>query len=206
MSWKSLVLLFILSALVVPISNAALDIDATFKGRVLGASDTKRTLLVDRGTEQGLVLNQHAKISLPNGMVARAVVVKIAPSRSVWSVYRFFAKDSITAKTVYIFKIASPITLTADESKALGTLAVKVNRRAEAVPREPKSQQKQKKIKRSIIDATKVVSQYDNIDYSKLNDKGLNANKIDEDVDWRGVNGKKDAENFDASLDYSMLR
>ncbi len=186
--------------------RAVLDQDTKFTARLLGVSDTKKTLLVNRGSEHGLALKQHAKISLPNGVVARAVVVRIAPSRSVWSVYRFYARDSITAKTVYTFKISSPIKLTTDESKAIGSLADKIDKKSEPIPQDPEAQRKQKKIKRSIMDSTKIVSQYDNVDYSKLNDSGLTEKKREEDIDWSALNGKKDADHFDDTLDYTRLR
>ncbi len=185
---------------------AALDLDTKLIARVLGVSDSKRTLLVNRGREHGLALNQHAKISLPSGVVARAVVVRNAPSRSVWSVYRFYAKDSITAKTVYTFKISSPVSLTTDESKAIGALAEKVEKKKEKIPQSVELERKQKKIMKSIINSENVVSQYDNVDYSKLNESGLEQKKKDEDIDWSALNGKKDAESFDDSLDYSSLR
>ena len=192
---------------IVPHSFAVLDLDTKFTARVLGMSDSKRTILVNRGSEHGLGMDQHAKLSLPNGMIARAVVVRIAPSRSVWSVYRFYAKDSLTAKTVYTFKISSRVELTTDESKALGALVDKVEKKKEVIPEEPEKQKEQKQIRKSIINSEKVVSQYDNVDYSKLNESGLEVKpKNDEDIDWSGLNGKKDAENFDDQLDYSDLR
>ncbi len=186
---------------------AALDIDSKFTARLLGVSDSKKTLLVNRGSEHGLGMDQHAKLSLPNGVVARAVVVRIAPSRSVWSVYRFYAKESLTAKTVYTFKISSAIELTTDESKGIGALADKIEVKKEAIPVEPEKEKEQDQIRKSIINSEKVVSQYDNVDYSKLNESGLEEKpKDDEDIDWSALNGKKDAENFDDQLDYSGLR
>jgi hypothetical protein len=205
--------LFLLSIIAIllgfmPTSFGALDLDTKFTARVLGVSDTKRTLLVNRGIEHGLVLDQHAKVSLTTGLVARAVVVRLAPSRSVWSIYRFYAKDKVTPKTVYTFKISSPIELTTDESKAIGSLADKVEKKTEEVPQDPKSQEKQKEIMKSIITSEKIVSQYDSVDYSKLNESGMEVKKSPkrDDIDWSGLNGKKDAESFDASLDYSSLR
>ncbi len=206
MQMKVILTVLCLSLFSIELSHAALDVDTKFTARLLGVSDTKRTLLVNRGSEHGLALQQHAKVSLPNGVVARAVVVRVAPSRSVWSVYRFYAKDSLTAKTVYTFKISSPIRLTTDESKAIGALADKVEKKSEPIPQDPEAVKKQKVIQRSIMDSTKVVSQYDNVDYSKLNDNGLTEQKKEEDIDWSALNGKKDAEHFDDTLDYTRLR
>lgn len=185
---------------------AAVAIDTKFVARILGASDSKKTILVNRGTEHGLIRMQHAKISLTTGVIARAVIVKISPSRSVWSVYRIFNKDKIAPQTVATFKISSPVTLTTDESKELGRLGPKINKKKEKIPKDPKFVKKQKRIKRSITMSQQVVSQFDNVDYTNLNEPIDARPELDVDIDWGGLNGKKDQDNFDGSLDYSQLR
>lgn len=189
-------------------TQAALKLDTKFVARILGASDSKRTILINRGEEHGLAVDQHAKLSVPSGMIARAVVVKVSPSRSVWSVYRFFAKDKIEAQTVATFKIASAVKLTTDESKALGSLASKVDKKTEKIPEDPTHEKEQKKIGYAILKSQRVTSQFDNIDYSNLEaDEDVIVNPtLDRDVDWSGLDGKKDGANFDASLDYGTLR
>lgn len=187
---------------------SALKEDAKFIARILGVSDTKRTILVNRGKENGLNKDQHAKISLPTGIIARAVTVKVSPSRSVWSVYRIFKKDKIEPQTVATFKISSPVRLTTDESKALGSLAKKVGKKREKIPKDPKFEKEQKQIGRQILRSQRVTSQFDNIDYTNLadDDRIIENPKLDPDLDWSALNGKKDGEGFDRSLDYSGLR
>ena len=187
---------------------SALKEDSKFIARILGVSDTKRTILVNRGKENGLILNHHAKISTPIGMIARAVVVKVSPSRSVWSVYRFFSKEKIVEQTVATFKIASPVKLTNDESKALGAQAAKVDKKEKPLPKDPKFSKEQERIGLSILRTEKVISQFDDIDYSSLQDDEdviLNL-KRDSEIDWSGLDGKRDGENFDNSLDYGALK
>ena len=110
----------------------ALEVDSKFVGRILGNSDTKRTLLVNRGDETGVKVGDHAKISLPtSGMLARAICVRTSPSRSVWSIYRFFDLEKINKGSVYTFKVAKSVKLTNDESKNLGGLARKARKKHE---------------------------------------------------------------------------
>ncbi len=189
-------------------ARAMLKQDTKFIARILGVSDTKRTLLVNKGKEHGLGMDQHVKISLPTGILARAVVVKLSPSRSVWSVYRFFKKESLKPQTVATFKISSPVRLTTDESKALGSLAERVDKKTEPIPKDPKSQKKQKEVAKSILKSQRVTSQFDSIDYSLLeeDDEIITNPKLDPELDWSALNGKKDKENFDPSLDYGALR
>lgn len=185
---------------------ASVAVDTKFIARILGASDTKKTILVNRGTEHGLSKMQHAKISIPSGVIARAVIVKISPSRSVWSVYRVFKRDKIVAQAVATFKISSPVSLTTDESKELGRLGPKINKKRESIPKDPKFAKKQRRIKRSIKMSQNTVSQFDNIDYTNLNDPIETRQELDVDLDWSALNGKKDDKKFDATLDYSQLR
>ena len=188
--------------------SAALKEDAKFIARILGASDTGKTILVNRGRENGIVKDIHAKISVPTGMIARAVVVKVSPSRSVWSVYRIFDKSKIAAQTVATFKVASPVRLTTDESKELGALADKINKKKEEIPKEPVHERKQQRLAAQILRSQKVTSKFDNIDYGNLEEDDIIVEnpKLDPDLDWSALNGKKDGENFDKSLDYSNLR
>lgn len=187
---------------------AALKEDAKFIARILGASDTGKTILVNRGRENGIDMDIHAKISDPTGMIARAVVVKVSPTRSVWSVYRIFNKSKIAAQTVATFKVASAVHLTTDESKELGALADKINKKKEEIPKEPQHERKQQRLAAQILRSQKVTSKFDNIDYGNIEEDDIIVEnpKLDPDLDWSALNGKKDGENFDKSLDYSTLR
>jgi hypothetical protein len=187
---------------------ATLPEDSKFVARILGASDSKRTILVNRGRENGLTPDLHAKVSIPSGVIARAVIVKLSPSRSVWSVYRIFSKDQITAQTVATFKVSSPVKLTTDESRALGILAEKVDKKREKIPEDPTFDKKQKTIGRQILRSQRITSQFDNIDYTNLeqDDQIISNPTLDPDLDWGALNGKKDGEGFERGLDYSRLR
>ena len=100
-------------------SSNALEIDEKLTVRVLGLSGSKKTLLTNRGLEDGLVVGDHAKFFLTTGVIARGVVIKASPGRSIWSVYRIINADKITTDKVMNIKISSPVKLTEDPSRAI---------------------------------------------------------------------------------------
>jgi hypothetical protein len=97
----------------------ALEIDEKLTLRFLRVSSTKKTVLVNRGGEDGLVVGDHAKFFITAGVVARGVVEKVSPSRSVWSLYRIVDPEEITQDKVLNLKIATPVKITADPTKSL---------------------------------------------------------------------------------------
>lgn len=111
----SLLVFFILISL----KAYALDIDEKLTLRLLNVSNSKRTVLVNRGIEDGLVKGDHAKFYLSTGMIARGVVVKVSPSRSVWSLYRLVTPDDVKTNKVLNLKIATPVKITEDPSKMI---------------------------------------------------------------------------------------
>lgn len=97
----------------------ALEVDEKLTIRILKTSETRKTLMVNRGTEDGLVEGDHAKFIVTAGIVARAVCVKVSPTRSVWSVYRLVNADYIVNDSVMSLKITPPVKITKDESQSL---------------------------------------------------------------------------------------
>lgn len=97
----------------------SLEMDEKLTMRILDVSKTKKTVLVNRGLEDGLVVGDHAKFFQTVGVIARGVVVKCSPSRSVWSVYRVVKEEEIVKDRVMNMKISSPVKLTQDSSKML---------------------------------------------------------------------------------------
>ena len=96
-----------------------LAIDEKLTLRLLSVSKTQKTVLVNRGLEDGLVVGDHAKFFLTTGVVARGVVIKASPSRSIWSIYRLAVPEKVVVDKVMNIKIASPVKLTEDPSKML---------------------------------------------------------------------------------------
>lgn len=97
----------------------SLDIDEKLTLRFLKVSNTKKTVLLNRGAEDGLVVGDHAKFFITSGIVARGVVEKVSPSRSIWSLYRIVAPEEIIDNKVLNLKIASPVKITNDPTKSM---------------------------------------------------------------------------------------
>ena len=197
----------------------ALEIDSTFLARFLKFSNSKRTVLINQGQEAGLEVGNHAKISLPGGMAARAVVVKLAPTRSVWSVYRFVDKDKLVPQTVATFKITSAVKLTSDESKHLGAFAETIEkqnqeREREQLERDKKAllTDKERRLEReqeSLRAGLALVETKGNVsvvrEFSSLEEENLVPPK-NPHIDWSGLDGGKDDQFFDGQADYSALK
>ncbi len=97
----------------------ALEVDEKLTLRVLSVSDSKKTVLINRGQEDGLAQGDHAKFFLTTGVVARGVVVKLSPTRSIWSLYRLVDPDNIKPDWVMNLKITKEVTITKDPSKMI---------------------------------------------------------------------------------------
>jgi hypothetical protein len=97
----------------------SLEIDERLTMRIVKVSESKKTFLINRGIEDGIVKGDHAKFFLTIGVVARGVVVKVSPTRSVWSLYRLVNADYIRDDQVMRLKITAPVKITKDESKML---------------------------------------------------------------------------------------
>lgn len=98
---------------------SSLEIDEKLTTRILSVSSTKKTVLLNRGLEDGLVVGDHAKFFLTTGVIARGVVSKASPTRTIWSIYRIIDVDAVTIDRVVNIKISSPLKLTDDSSKSL---------------------------------------------------------------------------------------
>ncbi len=112
---KTLALLLLL----LPVSAFSLEVDEKLTVRLVKTSESRKTVMINRGTEDGLVEGDHAKFIVTAGLVARGVCVKVSPSRSVWSIYRLVNADFIVNESVMSIKITPPIKLTKDETQAI---------------------------------------------------------------------------------------
>ncbi|MCK5072650.1 MAG: hypothetical protein KAQ98_04435 [Bacteriovoracaceae bacterium] len=101
-------------------SLQALEIDEKLTCRILRLSSTKKTMLINRGLEDGLVVGDHAKFFITSGVISRGVVIKAAPTRSIWALYRLVNPSEVGVDRVINLKIAAPVKLTGDVSRAFG--------------------------------------------------------------------------------------
>ncbi len=97
----------------------ALEIDERLTVRIINTSESKKTILLNRGTEDGLAEGDHAKFFISAGVVARGVLVKLSPSRSVWSIYRLVNADYLAQDAVMNLKITPAVKITEDETKMI---------------------------------------------------------------------------------------
>jgi hypothetical protein len=112
----------------------ALEVDEKLTMRVLKTSETKKTIMINRGTDDGLVEGDHARFIVTAGIVARAVCVKVSPARSVWAVYRLVNADFILPDAVMTLKITPAVKITKDESQAIVQEDTPVRVSADAPP------------------------------------------------------------------------
>lgn len=112
-------ILLVLVSVIATTTVFALEIDEKLTLRFLKVSNSKKTILINRGGEDGLVAGDHAKFFITTGVIARGVVEKVSPSRSIWSLYRVVDPAEITDGKVLNLKIASPVKITADPTKSM---------------------------------------------------------------------------------------
>ncbi len=97
----------------------ALEVDEKLTLRILNVSNSKKTMLINRGLEDGLAVGDHAKFYLTTGIVSRGVIVKTSPSRSIWSLYRVVDNEQLALDKVMNLKISAPVKLSQDKTKML---------------------------------------------------------------------------------------
>ena len=97
----------------------ALEVDEKLTVRIIRASESRKTVMINRGIEDGLAEGDHAKFVVTAGIAGRGVAVKVSPTRSVWSIYRLVNADFIINDAVMTIKISPAVKITQDESKNL---------------------------------------------------------------------------------------
>lgn len=130
----------------------ALEMDEKLTLRFLKVSNSKKTILINRGSEDGLVVGDHAKFFITSGVIARGIVEKVSPSRSIWSLYRVVDPAEITDGKVLNLKIASPVKVTGDPSKSMkeeeipagsDSMSMSEDAKTEIVPQNSSDEQKE---------------------------------------------------------------
>src|SRR5690606_11968702 len=105
--------------MLIPKMTHALEVDEKLTVRILKTSDTRKTILINRGTEDGLVEGDHARFMVTAGIVARGMILRVSPTRSVWSIYRLVNADYIVNDSVMTLRITPPVKVTKDDSQTL---------------------------------------------------------------------------------------
>lgn len=120
-------IILILSFLFFSLASSALEVDEKLTVRLLRLSASRKTVLLNRGLEDGLVVGDHAKFYLTTGVVARGVVQKVSPTRSIWSVYRVVDSDVLRSDQILNLKVSPPVKLTDDPSQSFISQATKLD-------------------------------------------------------------------------------
>ncbi len=111
----SLFLLFLISFQ----NILASEIGEKFEVSILDASESKRTILLNRGLSSGLTIEEHANFYDDLGPIAKGVAIKVSPMRSVWALYTVENATKISPNTQIKIKISAPVKLTVDQSKMI---------------------------------------------------------------------------------------
>jgi hypothetical protein len=98
--------------------GSALEIDRILRFSILNVSSSKKTLLINKGKEDGLKKGDQAKFYRnEKSIIARAIVIKVSATRSLWSVFNYRFKKIIKKNVSLILTITKKILLTNDISK-----------------------------------------------------------------------------------------
>jgi len=111
----------VLLAVLLSFNAFSLEMDEKLTLRIVNTSQTKKTIVINRGIEDGLVKGDHAKFFVSSGVIARGVAIKLSPTRSVWSIYRVVNTEFLKEEQVMRLKITPPVKITKDESRMLVT-------------------------------------------------------------------------------------
>lgn len=112
-------ILLVLVGFITTTSVMGLEMDEKLTLRFLKVSNSKKTILINRGAEDGVAVGDHAKFFITSGVIARGVVEKVSPSRSIWSLYRVVDPAEIVDGKVLNLKIATPVKITSDPTKSM---------------------------------------------------------------------------------------
>lgn len=110
---------FLYVVMLLPLTGHSLEIDEKLTLRIVNTSQSAKTILINRGIEDGLVKGDHAKFFLSDGVIGRGVCIKLSPTRSVWSMYRVVNSTFLQQDQVMKLKITPQVKITKDESRML---------------------------------------------------------------------------------------
>ena len=183
----------------------ALENDKRMIVRILGVSSTKKTILINRGREEGVKMGDHGKLSTPkDGYFARGVVSRVSPTRSVWSIYRILNDKPLIENAVITVKAASEVKLTKDESKAIGLLASSYKKASREDPTAMDKVEGNQLKNHFVVKRTAGTNfAQKGINYDSLNTSGDDGKS--HSIDWRGVDGELDQLKSYEDMDFSSL-
>lgn len=146
---------FFFFLMLLPALSYSLEIDEKLTLRIIKLSESKKTILTNRGAEDGLIVGDQAKFIDQTGVIARGVVEKVSPTRSVWSIYSVVNPSELVPEKVLNIKITDPLKLTGDETKDLSEKDLAVETPTEVPKMDPsapiKEVKKEEKSSKEVI-------------------------------------------------------
>jgi hypothetical protein len=97
----------------------ALNIDESLYLKILNISASKKTIAINRGSGDGLNINDHASFVVDEGIVAKGVLARISQYASLWQIYTIHQGDFLSKDKILNLKIIPPVKLTIDSTKQL---------------------------------------------------------------------------------------
>ena len=174
----------------------SLEIDKKLLFSIINFSKSKRTLLINKGLENGLKKGDQAKFFLNSeSLVARATLIKASPTRSLWSVFKYRNKNIVKKGKVLNLIITKKVPLTNDVTKKIfksGTFSGK----------EDKILVSKRKNKRTSF--SRFLAQKPKGDFSAIND--MERPKRKKSVDYSNLVEKKKMSRFSIKTNYDNLK
>ncbi len=117
--FKRIIIISVLVILAIQTSESSyfLGFGKNLSLQILKVSDTLGSMLVNRGKESGLRLDDHAQFFDSKEKIARGNIIKISDRRSIWLLYKWINKDKISKGTVMRLKTVSPVVYTSIKNK-----------------------------------------------------------------------------------------
>ena len=193
---KKLLILLCLTFLIQQ-NSFSLEVDKKLLFSIINFSKTKRTLLINKGLENGLKKGDQAKFFLNSeNLVARATLIKASPTRSLWSVFKYRNKKIVEKGRVLNLIITKKVILTNDITKKVFKSETFSGKEDKIVV------SNRHKSKRTF--ATRFLSQKPKGDFSAIND--MDRPKRKKPVDYSNLKEKKKTSRFRIKTNYDNLK
>ena len=174
----------------------SLEVDKKLLFSIINFSKSKRTLLINKGLENGLIKGDQAKFFLNSeNLVARATLIKASPTRSLWSVFKYRNKNIVRKGRVLNLIITKKVPLTNDVTKKIfksGTFSGK----------EDKILVSTRKNKRTSF--SRFLTQKPKGDFSAIND--MERPKRKKPIDYSNLLEKKKMSRFNIKTNYDNIK
>lgn len=175
----------------------SLEVDKKLLFSIINFSKTKRTLLINKGLENGLKKGDQAKFFLDSErFVARATLIKASPTRSLWSVFKYRNKNIVQKGRVLNLIITKKVPLTNDVTKKIFKSET-FSGKDDKVP-----VANERKSKRTF--STRFLTQKPKGDFSAINN--MDRPKRKKSVDYSNLKETKKKSRFSIKTNYENLK